>query len=77
LARVEPPVLLRHPIDGVVSFTLVLNTFFIVDSIFQIAASVWYRDAFPHSWGWMGLSGFAGPGLAKADHRRLAEHPVQ
>jgi uncharacterized membrane protein HdeD (DUF308 family) len=51
--------LLWHPVDGAVSLTLVLLAFFIVEGIFQIAAAIRYRDAFPDSWGWMVMSGIA------------------
>ena len=46
-------VLLWHPVEGAVSLTLVLIAFFIVEGIFQIAASISYRDASPDSWGWI------------------------
>jgi uncharacterized membrane protein HdeD (DUF308 family) len=52
-------VLLWHPVEGAVSLTLVLIAFFIVEGIFQIAASISYRDVFPDSWGWMVASGIA------------------
>ena len=52
-------VLLWHPVEGAVSLTLVLIAFFIVEGIFQIAASISYRDVFPDSWGWMLASGIA------------------
>jgi uncharacterized membrane protein HdeD (DUF308 family) len=51
--------LLWHPVEGVVSLTLALVAFFIVEGIFQIAAAIRYRDAFPDSWGWMVMSGIA------------------
>ena len=51
--------LLWHPIEGAVSLTLVLIAFFIVEGVFQIAASLTYRDVFPDSWGWMLASGIA------------------
>jgi uncharacterized membrane protein HdeD (DUF308 family) len=51
--------LLWHPIEGVVSLTLVLIAFFIAEGIFQIAASLNYRQAFHDSWGWMLASGVA------------------
>ncbi len=51
--------LLWHPIEGVISLTLVLIAFFIAEGVFQIAASLSYRDAFPDSWGWMLASGIA------------------
>ena len=51
--------LLWHPVAGVVSLTLALIAFFIVEGIFQIAAAVRYREALPESWGWMVMSGVA------------------
>lgn len=51
--------LLWHPVEGVISLTLVLIAFFIAEGVFQIAASLNYRDAFPDSWGWMLASGIA------------------
>jgi uncharacterized membrane protein HdeD (DUF308 family) len=51
--------LLWHPVEGAISLTLVLIAFFIAEGIFQIVASVTYREAFPDSWGWMLGSGIA------------------
>jgi len=51
--------LLWHPVEGVVSLTLVLIAFFIAEGIFQIAGSLNYREAFPDSWAWMLASGIA------------------
>jgi uncharacterized membrane protein HdeD (DUF308 family) len=51
--------LLWHPVEGAVSLTLVLIAFFIAEGIFQIAAAIRYRDAFPDSWGWLAMSGVA------------------
>ena len=51
--------LLWHPTEGAVSLTLVLIALFIVEGIFQIAASLSYREVFPESWGWMLASGIA------------------
>jgi uncharacterized membrane protein HdeD (DUF308 family) len=51
--------LLWHPTEGAVSLTLVLIALFIVEGIFQIAASLSYREVFPDSWGWMLASGIA------------------
>lgn len=51
--------LLWHPVEGAVTLTLVLLAFFIVEGVFQIAAAIRYRDAFPDSWGWMVMSGIA------------------
>jgi len=56
--------LLWHPVEGAISLTLVLIAFFIVEGIFQIAASLGYREAFPDSWGWMLASGIADLALA-------------
>ena len=50
-------VLLWHPVEGAASLTLVLITFFIVEGVFQIVASLSYRDIFPSQWGWMLASG--------------------
>jgi len=49
--------LLWHPVEGVVSLTLVLVAFFITEGVFQIAGAIVYRSAFPGSWGWMLFSG--------------------
>ena len=49
--------LLWHPLEGVVTLTLVLIAFFITEGAFQIAGSIVYRSAFPDSWGWMLFSG--------------------
>jgi uncharacterized membrane protein HdeD (DUF308 family) len=51
--------LLWHPVEGVVSLTLVLIAFFIAEGIFQIVGALNYREAFPDSWGWMLASGIA------------------
>ncbi|MGJ4942404.1 HdeD family acid-resistance protein [Bradyrhizobium sp. HKCCYLS1011] len=51
--------LLWHPVAGAVTLTLVLIAFFIAEGVFQIAAAISYRDAFPGSWGWMVMSGLA------------------
>jgi len=57
LALFAGVVLLWHPAQGVVSLTVVLVAFFIVEGLFQIAAALGYRSAFPESWGWMLFSG--------------------
>lgn len=57
LSLVVGVLLLWHPVAGTVSLTLVLIAFFIAEGIFQIAAAIRYRDAFPDSWGWMVMSG--------------------
>jgi len=52
-------VLLWHPVEGAVSLTVLLIAFFVVEGIFQIAASISYRNIFPDSWGWLLASGIA------------------
>src|SRR5689334_20207659 len=42
--------LLWHPIQGIVSLTLVLVAFFIAEGLFQIASAFGYRSALPESW---------------------------
>jgi uncharacterized membrane protein HdeD (DUF308 family) len=59
LALFAGVLLLWHPVEGVVSLTLVLIAFFIAEGVFQIAAAVGYRSAFPETWGWMLASGVA------------------
>ena len=51
--------LLWHPVEGAVSLTLVLISFFIAEGVFQIAAAIRHREAFPDSWGWLLMSGLA------------------
>ena len=51
--------LLWHPVEGTVSLTLVLISFFIVEGVFQIAGAIRHREAFPDSWGWLLMSGLA------------------
>lgn len=53
-----------HPVQGVVSLTLVLVAFFICEGIFQIAGALAYRRSFQDSWGWMVASGVADLALA-------------
>jgi len=57
LALFAGMLLLWHPVQGVVSLTLILVAFFIAEGIFQIAAAIGLRSAFPESWGWMLFSG--------------------
>ena len=64
LSLVVGVLLIWHPVAGVVSLTLALIAFFIVEGIFQIAAAIRYRGAFPDSWGWMVLSGIVDLALA-------------
>ena len=49
LSLFEGILLLWHPVEGTVSLTLVLISFFIAVGIFQIAAAARCREAFPDS----------------------------
>jgi len=64
LSVVAGILLLWKPAEGVVSLTLVLTAFFIAEGIFQIVASIAYREVIARSWGWMLLSGVADLALA-------------
>lgn len=59
LSLIVGVLLLWHPVQGVVSLTLVLIAFFIVEGLFQIAAAIRHREELPDSWGWMVMSGIA------------------
>jgi len=59
LSLVVGVLLLWKPVEGAVSLTLVLTAFFIGEGVFQIAASLSYRNVIPDSWGWMLASGIA------------------
>src|SRR5260370_7146662 len=56
--------LLWRPIEGVLSLTIVLTAFFVVEGIFQATAALIYRDGIPGSWGWLLVSGLADLALA-------------
>ena len=56
--------LLWKPVEGVVSLTLVLTAFFIVEGVFQSISSIAYRDVIGNSWVWMLLSGLSDLALA-------------
>jgi Short repeat of unknown function (DUF308) len=64
LSIVVGGLLLWKPIEGVLSLTIVLTAFFIVEGIFQAAAALVYRDGMPGSWGWLLVSGLADLALA-------------
>jgi uncharacterized membrane protein HdeD (DUF308 family) len=51
--------LIWKPDEGTVSLTLVLTAFFIAEGVFQVGASISYRDVLPDSWGWQLASGIA------------------
>ncbi|RUW28639.1 MULTISPECIES: HdeD family acid-resistance protein [unclassified Mesorhizobium] len=59
LALFAGVLLLWHPIQGVVSLTLLLVAFFIAEGMFQVVVGFSYRSAFRESWGWMIISGIA------------------
>jgi uncharacterized membrane protein HdeD (DUF308 family) len=52
-------VLIWKPVEGAVTLTLVLTAFFVVEGVFQIAASIAYRHMMAGSAPWMLLSGIA------------------
>jgi uncharacterized membrane protein HdeD (DUF308 family) len=64
LSVVVGVLLIWKPVQGAFSLTLVLTTFFIVEGIFHIVASLTYRNVMPGSWGWMFASGVADLALA-------------
>jgi len=64
LSVVVGALLIWKPVQGAFSLTLVLTTFFIVEGIFHIVASLTYRNVMPGSWGWMLASGVADLALA-------------
>jgi uncharacterized membrane protein HdeD (DUF308 family) len=64
LSIVVGGLLLWKPIEGVLSLTIVLTAFFIVEGIFQATAALIYRDGMPGSWGWLLVSGLADLALA-------------
>ena len=51
--------LIWKPVEGALSITLVLTAFFIAEGIFQMVASIAYRDVIGGSWGWMLVSGIS------------------
>jgi uncharacterized membrane protein HdeD (DUF308 family) len=59
LAVVVGVLLIWKPIEGAYSLTFLLTAFFVAEGIFQIAASLGYRDIMPNSWGWMLASGIS------------------
>lgn len=51
--------LLWKPVEGTISLTLLLTSYFIVEGVFQIVTSIAYREVLGRSWGWMIFSGLA------------------
>ena len=64
LSVVAGILLIGRPAEGVVSLTLVLTAFFIAEGVWQIVASIAYRDVLARTWGWMLLSGLSDLALA-------------
>ena len=67
-------VLLWHPVEGAVSLTLVLIAFFIVEGVFQIVASLSYRDMFPDSVGMDVGERHRRSDPCRADHQGMAKY---
>jgi uncharacterized membrane protein HdeD (DUF308 family) len=59
VSAVAGGVLLWQPVEGAVSLTMLLIAFFVVQGVFEIAASAVYRPEIGRSWGWMLASGIA------------------
>ena len=59
LAIAAGVLLIWKPMEGALSLTIVLTTFFFAEGIFQIVGSFSYRDVMPGSWGWMLASGIS------------------
>jgi len=59
LALLVGVLLVWHPIPGVLSLTMLLIAFFIVEGIAQIVLALEHRRLVLRSWGWMLASGIA------------------
>ncbi len=59
LSVVLGALLIWRPITGVLSLTIALTAFFIVEGVFQSVTSIAYHRAMPGAWGWMLASGVA------------------
>ena len=59
LSLVAGVLLIWRPAEGAASLTIVLTAFFIAEGVFQIAASLSYRNVIRDSWGWLLASGIA------------------
>ncbi len=57
LSTIAGVLLVWKPAEGVFSLALMLTAFFIVEGIFQIVASIGYRELMSRTWGWMLASG--------------------
>jgi len=56
--------LVLKPVEGAVSLAFMLTVFSITEGVYQIAASIAYRDALAASWGWMRMRGISDLELA-------------
>ncbi len=59
LSLIAGVLLIWRPAEGAASLTIVLTAFFIAEGVFQIAASLSYRNVIRDSWGWLLASGIA------------------
>ena len=59
LSLIAGVLLIWRPVEGAASLTIVLTAFFIAEGVFQIAASLSYRNVIRDSWGWLLASGIA------------------
>jgi uncharacterized membrane protein HdeD (DUF308 family) len=59
LSVVVGVLLIWKPVTGVLSLTIALTAFFVVEGLFQTVTSIAYRGSMPGSWGWLLASGLA------------------
>ena len=59
LSVVVGALLICKPVTGVISLTIALTAFFVVEGLFQTVTSIAYRGSMPGAWGWMLASGLA------------------
>jgi uncharacterized membrane protein HdeD (DUF308 family) len=59
LSIVVGALLIWNPLRGVVTLTIVLTAFFIVEGVFQVVTAFAFREVSGHSLGWMLVSGIA------------------
>lgn len=55
--------LLIYPVTGIISLTILLILFFMLEGIFKIVWAIQYRESI-HSWGWLVFSGLTSLALA-------------
>jgi uncharacterized membrane protein HdeD (DUF308 family) len=56
--------LVWKPMEGALSLTIVVAAFFVVEGVYQSAASIAYKDLLGSTWGWLLVSGLADLALA-------------